>query len=201
MGVPSFWFWSLCFWNMSFFVFILDAIFCGKNFFIFQDSVWLVKKSWCVNFCSTYRFYWLSDRCRSGIALWWFFVRKKLSQIGSFHWLLLLATECFSVLTSLKYTATLFWVLNAFWVCWSLMGVLGFDFGFRVSEICLFFVFILDAIFCGTNFFIFQDSVWLVKKSWWFIAAPFIDSTDLAIVAEADLRCGDFCPKQVVTNW
>ena len=44
-----------------------------------------------------------------------------------------------------------------FWVC--------FDFGFRVSEICLFFVFILDAIFCGTNFFIFQDSVWLVKKS------------------------------------
>ena len=81
------------------------------------------------------------------------------------------------------------------------MGVLGFDFGFRVSEICLFFVFILDAIFCGTNFFIFQDSVWLVKKSWWFIAAPFIDSTDLAIVAEADLRCGDFCLKKVVTNW
>ena len=29
----------------------------------------------------------------------------------------------------------------------------------------VFFVFILDAIFCGTNFFIFQDSVWLVKKS------------------------------------
>ena len=29
----------------------------------------------------------------------------------------------------------------------------------------VFFVFVLDAIFCGTNFFIFQDSVWLVKKS------------------------------------
>ena len=27
------------------------------------------------------------------------------------------------------------------------------------------FVFILDGIFCGTSFFIFQDSVWLVKKS------------------------------------
>ena len=27
------------------FVFILDAIFFGKIFFIFQDSVWLVKKS------------------------------------------------------------------------------------------------------------------------------------------------------------
>ena len=29
-----------------------------------------------------------------------------------------------------------------------------------------------------------------------FIVAPFIDSTDLAIVAGADLRCGDFCPKK-----
>ena len=45
------------------------------------------------------------------------------------------------------------------------MGVLGFDFGFRVSEICLFLCVILDAIFCGTSFFIFQESVWLVKKS------------------------------------
>ena len=38
------------------------------------------------------------------------------------------------------------------------MGVLGFDFGFYVSEICL-FLFILDAIFCVTSFFIFQDSM------------------------------------------
>ena len=29
----------------------------------------------------------------------------------------------------------------------------------------VFFVFVLDAIFCGTNFFVFQDSVWLDKKS------------------------------------
>ena len=28
-----------------------------------------------------------------------------------------------------------------------------------------FFVFVLDAIFCGTSFFIFQDTVWLVKSS------------------------------------
>ena len=38
-----------------------------------------------------------------------------------------------------------------------------------------------------------------------FIVAPFIDSTDLAIVAEADLRCGDFlsekkCQKLVVST-
>ena len=29
----------------------------------------------------------------------------------------------------------------------------------------VFFVFSFDAIFCGTNFFIFEDSVWLVKSS------------------------------------
>ena len=29
-----------------------------------------------------------------------------------------------------------------------------------------------------------------------FIVAPFIDSTDLAIVAEADLRCGDFLSEE-----
>ena len=29
-----------------------------------------------------------------------------------------------------------------------------------------------------------------------FIVAPFIDSTDLAIIAEADLRCGDFLSKK-----
>ena len=29
----------------------------------------------------------------------------------------------------------------------------------------VFFVFVPDAIFCSTNFFIFQDSVWLVKMS------------------------------------
>ena len=27
-----------------------------------------------------------------------------------------------------------------------------------------FFVFVLDANFCGTNFFTFQDTVWLVEK-------------------------------------
>ena len=45
---------------------------------------------------SILRFYWLSDRCWSGFALWWFFVRKNLSsQIASFHWLLVLANENF----------------------------------------------------------------------------------------------------------
>ena len=29
----------------------------------------------------------------------------------------------------------------------------------------VFFVFVLDAIFCGIYFFIFQDTVWLAKSS------------------------------------
>ena len=53
-------------------------------------------------------------------------------------------------------------------------------------------MFILDAIFCGTNFFIFQDSVWLVKKFDEFIVVPIFISTKLAIVAEADLLCDTF---------
>ena len=112
MGALSFWFWSWCFWNMSFFVFVLDAIFCGTNFFIFQDFVWLVKSSWCVPCCSIYRFYWLSDRCRSGFAVWCFMFEKscrhKLVVFTSFwSWLLNVS----SVLTSLKYTATIFGLL------------------------------------------------------------------------------------------
>ena len=39
-----------------------------------------------------------------------------------------------------------------------------FNFGIDVYEICL-FLFIFDAIFCGTKFFISEDSVWLVKSS------------------------------------
>ena len=34
-----------------------------------------------------------------------------------------------------------------------------------VSEICHFLCSSLMRFFCGTSFFIFQDSVWLVKKS------------------------------------
>ena len=29
----------------------------------------------------------------------------------------------------------------------------------------VFFVFVVDAIFCGTNCFLFQDTVWLIKSS------------------------------------
>ena len=55
------------------------------------------------------------------------------------------------------------------------------------------FVFVLDAIFCDTIFFSFFRTVYGYLRSLdEFIVVPIINSTGLAIVAEADLRCGDF---------
>ena len=80
-----------------------------------------------------------------------------------------------------------------FWVC--------FDFGFRVSEICLFLCSSLMRFFV-VQFFHFSGHCVASEEILMFMVAPFIDSIDLAIVAEADLRRGDFCPKKVVvTNW
>ena len=144
----------------------LMRFFVVQNFFIFQDSAWLVKKSWCVHCCSIHRFYWLSDRCWSAFALWWFFVRKKLSQIGSFHWLLVLATECFFSFDIFEIHS------DAFLGCKCVVGMLTVHgkTKFLILVLCFwnmsFFVFILYAIFCSTIFFIFQGFVWLVKSSW-----------------------------------
>ena len=151
-----------------FLVFVLDPIFCGTNFFIFQDTMWLVKSSWCFHCCSIHQFYWVSDRCRSRFALWCFFLseescRHKLVVSTSFwSWL----PNAFSVLTSLKFAAQLFSFVKALWVCWMLMRLLGFGFWSLWFWKMSFFVFVLDAIFCGTSFFVFQDTVWLVKSSW-----------------------------------
>ena len=52
----------------------------------------------------------------------------------------------------------------------------------------------------STKFLIFQDSGWLVTHLDVFIFVPFIKSARLAINAEANLRCGVFCPKKVVVT-
>ena len=80
------------------------------------------------------------------------------------------------------------------------MGNLGFDFGFFVSEICL-FVFIHDAIFCGTTFSFSRTVCGYLRNLDVFIVIPFINSTGLAIVAEANLHCGNFLSEKIVTNW
>ena len=54
-------------------------------------------------------------------------------------------------------------------------------------------MFILDAIFCGTSFLFFQGQCVACKEILTvFVVVQFINSTGLAIVAEADLHCGDF---------
>ena len=70
MVVLSISFWSLCFWKMSFLCSFLMRSFVVQFFFIFQDTVWLVKSSWCVHCCSIHQFFWVSDRCRSVFAQW-----------------------------------------------------------------------------------------------------------------------------------
>ena len=70
--------------------------FVVQFFFIFRDIVWLVKPSYSVYCCSSHQFYWVSDRCRSEFALWWFFVRKKLaSQYWQFFFLFGLDSQTF----------------------------------------------------------------------------------------------------------
>ena len=54
----------------------------------------------------------------------------------------------------------------------------------------VFFVFILDAIFCATIFFSFLRTVCgLLRNLDVFVVVPFLNSTGLEIGAEADLRC------------
>ena len=166
--------------------------------------MWLVKSSWCVQCCSIHQFYWVSDRCRSGFALWWFFFsekscRYKLVVFTSFwSWLVNVS----SILTSLKYTATFFGVVNALWVCWQFMGALSFNFHLCFSEICHFLCLSLMRSFVVHFFSFFRIFCGYLSHLDVFIVVPFISSSGLAIVAEANLRCGDFCQTFVVfINW
>ena len=115
----------------------LKRSFVVHFFFIFQDIVWLVKSTWCVRCCSIHHFYWVSNRCRSEFALWWFFVRKKL-QMGSFSFLLVLTIRHSLSFHKFEKQSCLFGVDNAFFVCWCYPGVLNFRDEFFSVESCLF---------------------------------------------------------------
>ena len=87
---------------------------------------------------------------------------KLVVSTSFWSWLWLLNVS--SVLTFLKNTAT-------FLGCYCVVGMLTVHESTKFMILVfmflkyLFFVFILDAIFCGTNFSVFQDTVWLVKSS------------------------------------
>ena len=89
---------------------------CGflwYNFFHFSGQCVASEEILIIHCCSIYRFYWLSDRCRSGFALWWFLSEKSCRHklvvfTGFWSWLLNVS----SVLTTKKYSDNFFWVVN-----------------------------------------------------------------------------------------
>ena len=125
--------------------------------------------------------------------------RDKLVVSTSFlSWLLNVSP----VLTSLKYTATFFVVLVRCGFADRSWEYYVFDFGLYVSEICHFLCLSLMRSFVVQIFSFSRTLCGLLSHLDVFIVVPFLISTGLAIVAEADMRCGDFFfrKKVVVTN-
>ena len=192
MGVLSFRFWSLCFWNMSF-VFVLDAIFCGTKLFIFQDSVWLVKNTWLVQWCSIHQFYWISYHCRSEFALWWFFVRKKLSsQYWQFFFLFRLDYQTFFFFIYLRDRAAFLGLIMHFLlvdVTWECLIIV---FSFFSVESCLFMN--LSVMW----FFSLQVIPFFITASGWYylidvlILIHLFSSTGLVVITLANLNWSVF---------
>ena len=174
---------------MSFFVFILDAIFCGTKFFIFQDIMWLVKLSWCVHCCSIQQYYWVSYRCRSEFTLWWFFVRKQLlSQYWQFFLLFGLDYQTFLVFINLRDRAAflglimLFLLVDVTWECLIIV------FSFFSVESCLFMCLSL------MWFFSLQVFPFLITASGWYyhfnvlVFIHLFKLSGVAVVSLANLR-------------
>ena len=157
---------------MSFYVPISDAVFLFTSFSIFWPQ------------CLANIIILLCSLLLSSIGVvvvelmnlcWSVFVWIKLSQIGSFHELLALATECFFSFDIFERHNDAFWVFNALWVYWRFMGVLCFCFGFYVSEICHSLSLSLMRSFMVQIFFNPQDIVWLVKSTDVFLFVIFIN--------------------------
>ena len=175
--------------------------FFSLKVFPFLISVWLMLSFCCVHFHSFVQFYWGSGRCTNEFALECF-VSIKLSQIGSFHELLVLATECF-------FSFEIFEIHSgSFLGFYCVVGMLKVQWSTKLFLILVFFVknaffvFILDAIFLWYNFFHFSGNFvasYVIFMCSLFIVVPFSSSTGLAIVAEANLRCGDFLSEKFVT--
>ena len=101
------------------FLWFLDAIFCGTFFFSFFRTVCGLLKNLdmfiVIRFISSTGFALVAQAdLRCGESLSEKSCRHKLLVSTSFwYWLLNVS----SVFISLKYTATLFWLVNALWVC------------------------------------------------------------------------------------
>ena len=101
---------------MSFSVFVLDAIFCGHFFSFFRTVCDLLRNLDVINvvqFINSTRLAIIAAvDLRCGDFLSEKSCHKLVISISFWSWLL----KNFSILTSLKYTATFFWVVNALYV-------------------------------------------------------------------------------------
>ena len=86
--------------------------------------MWLVNSSWCHHCCSVHQCHWVSDRCWRDFALWWFFVRKKLSsQYWQFFFLFGLYYQTFLEFSQIERQSCLFGLImpcllvNGTWEC------------------------------------------------------------------------------------
>ena len=108
-------------------------------FLVFKDIMWLVQSSWCVHCCSIHLVSWVSDRCRSEFALWWFFVRKSCRHTMGIFFFLVLTTRHSLSFHKFETQRWLFGVDIAFFTCYWYLGVLSFWFQFFFSvESCHF---------------------------------------------------------------
>ena len=146
---------TLCFWNMSVYVFIHYSVFCGRIFFIFHDSVWLVKSSWCAHF--VYFLISLRVAIVTERKLCWgvFFWKNYRDNAAIFSFLLGVDYQTFLASTNLKNRCAFLrlviicWLVNGTWEC--LINEFGF-FSRNVSS----YGFISDAVFLVTIFPIFR---------------------------------------------
>ena len=119
-GSWQFWVLILFFMFLKyvFFVFILDETFCGTGFSFFRTVcgyLRILDVLIDVPFIILYGVATVAEAdLRCGEFLSEKNCRHKLVVSTSFwYWLLNVS----SVLTSLKYTATIFWIVNALWIC------------------------------------------------------------------------------------
>ena len=101
------------------------------------------------------------------------------------------------IIRSLIYTANLFWVVSVLWICWMFMGALIFDFAFMFLKYVFFLCSSLMRFFVVQMFSFFRNVLGNFSHLDVFIVAPFISSTGLAIVAEADLLCVSYFPEKI----
>ena len=164
------------------------------NIFSFFRSVWLVKKSWCVHCCSNHRFYWLSDRCRSGFALWWSFSERSCRHsAGSFSFFLVLTLLEFH---KIERHSCFFGLIVHFSLVKRTWECLVFNFSFFCG-IVSFYVPISDAVFLVTTF------PFLIRVSGWYylfdvlILFHLFNFTGVVVVALANLRWSVFVSKKI----